>query len=178
MSKFHAEEQLLEDLKNGDQSKWKAFYSQVRSPFVGFFGKSTSMQNEDLLELFQEAMAIFFQNVTRKKLKAPLRSSLQTYIIGIGRNLVLKRGGKVLEWDEKIPDSVVLPEVEQNHKAKESAALVNRLLSQVGEKCRELLEMVFIKGFALEAIASRMQVPAGTLRKRKFDCLKKLRDQI
>ena len=56
------------------------------------------------------------------------------------------------------------------------AELVRRLLAQIDTGCREILEMVYLRSFAMEAVAERLGLASeGAARKRKFDCLQKLR---
>ncbi|MCB0572745.1 MAG: sigma-70 family RNA polymerase sigma factor, partial [Phaeodactylibacter sp.] len=59
------------------------------------------------------------------------------------------------------------------------AELVRRLLDKIGEPCKRLLELIFVHGYVMDAVAEELELPsAGAARKRKFDCLKKMRDLI
>ena len=57
--------------------------------------------------------------------------------------------------------------------------LARALLDRIGEPCRSLLEMVYIKEFVMEAVAENLGLPSeGAARKRKFDCLQKMKELL
>ncbi len=176
MSNYRNDEQLLRELAEGDELKWKSFYDDMRGAFRLFFMKYAGVEPEVATEIFHESMVIFHRNVMRRKLQAPLQSRLKTYLFGIGKLVYRKRGGQTQNWDDEIPDAPVEPEVENQAQRDAQAQLVQRLLSSIGEPCREILEMVYLKGYVMEAVAREMGLSSeGAARKRKFDCIQKMR---
>lgn len=177
MSKYPKDERRLEQLRKGQDRDWQLFYNDIRSPFRLFIMKHSKCEPPEAVELFHEAMVIFHKKVTQNQLLAPLRSSLKTYLFGIGKMLVLKRFSvEGTTWDDAIPDIPIAPAVEALEQDRQNAAIVKGLLAKIGEPCRQLLELFYLKGFAMDAIAETMALPSeGAVRKRKFDCLKKLR---
>lgn len=180
MSKYKTDELRLEQLSQGKERVWQTIYDDIRDPFRLFFLKNSSLDPDQAIELYQEAMVVFHKNVVRGKLVAPLKSTLRTYLIGIGKMLYLKKSGKKIDaWIDEIPDQAVQPIVEDKAERKEQAELVRRLLERIGEPCKQLLTLVYIKGYVMEAIAEEMNFPSeGAVRKRKFDCLKKIREMV
>lgn len=180
MSKYQAEEQWLAQLQTGDDQHWKAFYEEVRQAFRLFFIKKTSLSMEEASELLHEAMVIFHRKVMSGGLQAPLESKLSTYLIGIGKILARKKEiSKADQWDTEIPDPGVAPDVERYENSKANAVLVDRLLQKIGQPCRQLLELFYIKGYAIDAVMTTLDLPSeGATRKKKFDCLKKMRTLI
>ena len=180
MSKYQADENRLALLRQGKESEWQAIYDDIREPFRLFFLKNARLEAEQVIELYQEVMVIFHRKVLRGKLTAPLQSALKTYLIGIGKMLYLKKSGQKIDaWIDEIPDQAILPEVEERADQTEQAALVRRLLDQIGDPCKQLLTLVYIKGYVMDAVAKEMDFPSeGAVRKRKFDCLKKMRTMI
>lgn len=180
MSKYQTDENRLVLLSQGKETEWQAIYDDLREPFRLFFLKHARLDSDQVIELYQEVMIIFHRKVLRQKLTAPLQSTLKTYLIGIGKMLYLKKSGqKIDSWIDEIPDQAVMPVVEEKADQSEQAALVRRLLNQIGEPCRQLLTLVYIKGYVMEAIAEEMDFPSeGAVRKLKFDCLKKMRAMI
>lgn len=175
MSKYQEAETRLRELQGGDDIVWKSFYEDMRSPFRLFFMKIANLNPEGAGELFHDTMIIFHRNVRNGKLLAPLQSNLKTYLFGIGKN-VLRRRGKKGNWETEIPDVGVEAVVESQHERDSKASLVRRLLAKMGDSCRHLLELVYLKGYVMEAVAKELNIAnEGTVRKRKFDCLKKMR---
>lgn len=180
MSKYKTDEHRLESLIQGKERAWQTIYDDIREPFRLFFLKNSNLDPEQAIELYQEAMVVFHKNVTRGKLVAPLQSALKTYLIGIGKMLYLKKSGKKIDaWIDEIPDQAIMPVVEDQAERKDQKELVRRLLDRIGEPCKQLLTLVYIKGYVMEAVADEMNFPSqGAVRKRKFDCLKKMREMI
>lgn len=180
MSKYPEDERRLATLSEGHDNDWKQFYDDMRSPFRLFIMKYSHCEPEIAIELFHEAMVIFHRKVTQKQLLPPLRSSLRTYLFGIGKLLAIKRfSSNDQQWDPEIPDVPIEPEVEAIEHNRQNAALVEKLLDQIGEPCRQLLDLFYLRDYAIDAIAQTMDFPSeGAVRKRKFDCLKKLRKLI
>ena len=180
MTKHREEEERLRRLREDGDDSWRTFYRDMRDPFRLYFFKYARLDATEVGELFQEAMIIFHRNVSNGKLGTPLQSSLKTYLFGIGKMLCRKRsGGKEVLWEDDIPEQGVAAEIETATERQEKAEMVRRLLNRVGEPCRSLLHLVYIKGYAMESVAAEMDFPSeGAVRKRKFDCLKKLRAML
>lgn len=180
MSKYQADEQRLQLLATGEDHHWKAFYDDIRQPFRLFFLKNSSFSAEDATELLHEAMVIFHRKVMSGGLQPPLESRLKTFLIGIGKILARKKDKSlVTSWENEIPDSAIEPAIERHEASQANAALVDQLLRQIGEPCNRILELFYIKGFAVDAVMSELNLPSeGATRKKKFDCLKKMRTLI
>ena len=177
MGNYREDEKRLDLLKTGRDQAWKDWYDEMREPFRLFFIKYGAIEPETALSLFHDAMVIFHANVREQKLEAPLKSTLRTYLFGIGK-ILLKKQGIQLEnvIDGEIPEIPIQPNVETTAEQQENASLVRDLLNKLGEPCKSLLQLIYIKGYAMEAVAEELDIPsAGAVRKRKFDCLKKLR---
>ncbi len=180
MSKYHADEQQLQKLQTGNEQEWKAFYEDIRQPFRLFFLKKTQLDVPAVTELLHEAMVIFHRKVTSGSLQAPLSSKLSTFLIGIGKILARKKAlNQKYDWEDDIPEEAVQPEIDQQQEREANARLVDQLLAKIGSPCNEILELFFIKGFAVDAVMETMGLPSeGATRKKKFDCLKKMRSLL
>lgn len=179
MSKYPDDDRRLQLLATDDGKAWKELYDELRSPFRLFFVKYGALEPPAALELYQEAMVALHRNIVSGRLQAPLASALKTYLFGIGKVLVKKKGAGDKNWDDDIPEVPVAPEVESREEQKAKAELARRLLAQVDGPCRQVLELAYLRGFVMEAIAEELGLPsAGAARKRKHDCLKKLRELL
>lgn len=175
MNKYQEAEDRLQKLQEGEDLAWKSFYEEMRSPFRLFFMKKASLDPDEAGQLFHDTMIIFHRNVLRRKLTSPLQSSLKTYLFGIGKN-VLRKEGRGGDWEAEIPEVSIEASIESAHERAAKAELVRSLLKKIGDSCRQLLELVYLKGYVMEAVARELNIAnEGTVRKRKFDCLKKMR---
>jgi RNA polymerase sigma factor (sigma-70 family) len=90
-----------------------------------------------------------------------------------------KQGGPATKWEEEIPEVAIPPAVEDRIAQREQAAWIRDLLNRMDEKCRDILRKVYLQGYSMEAIAEELSLSgAGSARKRKFDCLQRMRKLI
>lgn len=175
MTRYSQDEAQLARLNSGSHREWKEFFDQHVEAFILFVIKYGHVQREEAYNIYQEAVVIFHRNVTRGKLTTPLRSSLSTYIYGIGKNLCRRKTNTKLSFPENLPELPEFPFEEEDNK-RHNAAIVKNLLDRIGEKCRSFLIMVFLEEKQQEEIMDRMEIPSSeAFRKRKHDCLKKMR---
>jgi RNA polymerase sigma factor (sigma-70 family) len=175
MSKYPDDDQILKSLANGKESSWRKLYDDLRSPFrLYFIGNGCTP--EEAIELFQEAMVILHRKVISKQLQPPMQSTIKTYLIGVGRILMMRRGKQKPGMDHEFPELGIDAEVDNQHEQVAKARLVQSLLSQLDVPCRKILELFYLKNYVMEAIAEELALPsAGAVRRRKHDCLKRLR---
>lgn len=177
-SNYREEDKRLEQLKSGSEAHWRQLYAELRAPFRLYFIRYGTPP-EAATEMYQDAMVILDRNIRSGSLSAPLQSSLSTYVIGIGRMLLKRQGADTRMWDGEMPELPVLPTVEEAQERQAQADLVQRLLGRIGSPCKELLELFYIKGYVMEAIAETLGLPsAGAARRRKHDCLRRLRELL
>lgn len=179
MSKYEADEARLKDLASGNELAWRTFYDDMRSPFRLFFLKHTSADAEQVNSLFQDVMVVAHRKITEGGLQAPLRSYLKTYLIGVGKMIYRKQTNEKVQWNNDIPEVPVEAAIMDRMLQQEQARWLESLLKQLKEECQQILRKVYLKGFSMEAVAETMGLPSvGAARKRKFDCLKRMRKLI
>ncbi len=179
MSKYRQDEEQLIQLKSGDRTVWKQFFDNQLEAFQLFVMKYGKVSREDSFELFQDAVVILHRNVSAGKLQAPLKSKLQTYLFAVGKNLCRRKPGSGrLQFPEHLPDIPQNP-IEEADERNHNAALVKNLLSRIGEKCCQFLTLLFLEETPQKEIMETMAIPSKeAFRKRKFDCLKKMRKLV
>ena len=179
MSKYQQDEAQLIQLKTGDRKVWKQFFDEHLEPFQLFVMKYGRVSKEESFGLFQDAMVILHRNVSGGKLSAPLQSKLQTYLFAVGKNLCRRKPGSGrLQFPEHLPELPEYPQEDLDNR-NHNAALVKSLLARIGEKCRQFLTLLFLDETPQEEIMAAMAIPSNeAFRKRKFDCLKKMRKVV
>lgn len=178
---YAEDEKILLAIKNEDKVKMKAFYLTEKSPFISFLQKKFSLDEETAGTLYQDSYTDMFVNIRAGKLQAPLKASLKTYLFSIGKykSLNYLRNRVSTTSKNEFPEIPIEPEVERSLELKEKGRMVKMLLQKIGEPCRRLLTLLYIEEKDYEETGSILGIEkAGTLRKRKFDCLKKIRTFI
>ncbi|MEM6773047.1 MAG: sigma-70 family RNA polymerase sigma factor, partial [Bacteroidota bacterium] len=173
------DQKILDAIRQGDQDQLGLLYDRHRQAFIAF-AANYGLREERAVDLWQDSIIAFYENVTSGKLTT-LTSSLKTYLFSIGRFRILdehrrqKRQTTLTENGQELieihPDQQFTPS-EANE---ELDAAVNRL----GDKCRQLLVHFYYDNFAVEAIAHRMgYANENTVSAHKSRCMKKLRELL
>jgi RNA polymerase sigma factor (sigma-70 family) len=179
-NQYAQDEQILEQIKNGDQKVVRRIYEKNRLSFRLFIMRYYGANEQDAQDVYPEAFTKFYYNIVDEKLQPPLKSSLKTYLFSIGKHVFHKRYfskyNKSVELKEEVDDSYINPAVLDMYENESDTLLVSRLLDKVGDSCRKILTLMFIQGYDSESVQSELGLPTpGAVRKRKFDCLKKIR---
>ena len=178
---YAEDEQILLAIKNEDQVSMKAFYLTQKHPFISFIQMKFSLDEETAGTLYQDCYTDMFVNIRAGKLQAPLKASLKTYLFSIGKykSLNYLRNRVSTTSNNEFPDIPIEPEVERSLELKEKGKMVRILLQKIGDPCKRLLTLLYIEEKDYDEAGSILGIEkTGTLRKRKFDCLKKLRTFI
>lgn len=187
MSKrYQEDEQLLLRIRDGERSFLNGLFQEYWPPFLAFMTKSFGMTEDEVREIYVRTFTTFFYNIKDGKLCPPLQSRLKTYLFGIGKNYALKQYGSVYrerishtEEMETVIQAFQQPDVVDYYEYDWQRKMVEKLLDRIGEPCKELLLLSFVREFADDAIMERMEISSPVaVRQRRFRCLEKLRNLV
>src|SRR5690606_21481915 len=77
------EQQIIAAIKRQDDRVLREVYSSQKAYFISFFS-TYNLSSEDLLDLYQDSIIAFCENVRKGKLD-DLKANIGTYLIGIGK---------------------------------------------------------------------------------------------
>jgi RNA polymerase sigma factor (sigma-70 family) len=178
MVKFQDDDALILLLKSQNEADVRKAYYRYESGFIRNMMALKGCEREVARELYAQAFSIMYFNVLKNKLTVPLVSSLLTYLTAIGKNLHMRKNNiKYNRMTSVLDERVEISADEWVTSAiqKESRGnLVRELLNQIGEPCRKLLLLFYWDELSFREISDKLGEEEGRLRKRKFDCLKKL----
>ncbi len=173
---------LLLKIRSGDEKFLRNLYEEHRDAFITWVSRYYKCPDDLAADVYQQSFTTLFFNVKEGKL-VKLNSSLKTYLFAIGKNLlrdhfkVAKRRQELLEV--ALESGELDYDIMQQYEQSEMKAIVVRLLEQIGEPCRTVLELFYLKNFAMEAIAHRMQYKSEQIAaKRKHICLRQMRSLL
>lgn len=172
------DQQILDALRSEGSNGLKQFYESYRNDFMAFARKYTSAE-EDVLDVYQDTVIAFYENVSREKIKT-LRSSLKTYLFSIGKYKLidhLKRKGKTISSDDpEYSRELIDDSVEEKIQLNEQQTQLKQALNQLGEQCRDLLLLFYYRRYSIDAIREEMNYKNDNVVKaHKSRCMKKLR---
>jgi RNA polymerase sigma factor (sigma-70 family) len=163
---------ILEGIRTSNPDVIKGIYRAYLPGIITYIRRNSGGE-EDARDLFQEAMIVLFRKVKAGNFE--LRSSLNTYLSSICRNLWYKRLRDRKEVS--IPEGIERPDPDEDLDQLIHLTVQRRLFlqhfQQLGETCREILELYFQK-VSMREIAEKLQTTEGYLKKRKFVCKEKV----
>ena len=183
------EQALLTRCRRGEAAAWDEIFSQNYDPVCRFvFQLASDFTREDVEEICQEA----FVSAIRHLDTFQGDSAFQTWLFRIANNRAhdyrekqqaQKRGGgqRTLSLQAEDPQTGLVPDPPSPLAApdvtlarNEDAALVRQALDQVGEPCRELVQLRYFGDLSYDEIASAMRMNPKTVSSRLSRCLDEL----
>jgi RNA polymerase sigma factor (sigma-70 family) len=167
---------IIEEIKNGNQSVIPHLYLSYRQEFIKWAQYRYSTSEEDAKDIFQEVLVSFYISVFDGKLTV-LTSDIKTYLFACGKNLLLnlikKKSRNVPLTDMtkvKIKD-----EIAEQEKKTYAQDLIQQALSQLTEKCRQVISLYHISDYDMNSIALELNYKnSNVAKKKKSECMKKL----
>lgn len=175
------EEHIIRELRQGNSKVLKQVYVHLNT--ITSYVMKNSGTAEDGHDVFQETVIVFYRNVVKPEFK--LTSAIGTYLYAIGRRVWLNklRANKMKLVDEtKVEERALIEAFEfelPEYASPDLGQKLNHLLDQLGETCKEILQLFYFKKLNLEAIKDKLAYGSSqVVRQQKYRCIKKVRDQI
>lgn len=176
---------LFDALKNGSETAFKKVYQDNMSLFLNFAGKY-GLDEADVLDIYQDAYIAFYENIGNGKL-ATLKSSLSTYLIGIGKYMILERLRKnkkkvnsesILGTTGIVDDEIASFELFDEQLSPEEV-LLQYYFNQLSETCKSILTMFYYKKYSIKQIMEAGNYNSeNVVKSQKSRCLKTLRESF
>ena len=170
------DEQLVSAIRGGDKKAmvqlYKDNYVSVRNYVLKNNGNS-----DDAEDILQDACIAVWEKIQDGSLE--LKAKLSTFIFAICRNLWLKRLNKMGRHVQI--DGIKTENMSEKHDDfhLQDRKLVVQMMNQLGEKCREILNLFYFEGFDMSEIAERLNYNnADTVKAKKHQCFKQLQEQF
>lgn len=163
---------ILDRIKENDSSALAEVFHSANAYCIRTLRKKTSCDKEDAEDLFMDAILVFRENVLSSKLDQI--SNLNSYVYGICWNLWRERNRNQKKWaaaQDEITHQLLLmseqggiPFAEEELMEKQQTInLVTRALTELGEKCQQLLRMVYIEKRSHQEIASILEFSSSNV---------------
>lgn len=167
---------LIQKLKEGDTPAFEYLYKSYYK-MAEYFILKNSGQSSDAEDVFQDALVVLYEKSQDDSFQ--LSCTLKTYLYSIVRNLWLKklRDSKI---QTKITDFESFVQVEEA--IEEDDGLfdqVQQALSQLGEKCREIIVQFYYQKKKMTEIASSLNYTnAENAKNQKYKCMQQLKSML
>lgn len=173
---------LLERLRNSDESALRQAYLDHRAGFLRWAKSTTHAAETDLLDLYQDTLVIFYQNLTAGKIQH-LDDGVAPYLFGIGKKLILNRRLRTRREISFDPaDEIMLRQIglaDEDPAAAEWKPVFQKAFAQLNDSCRQIIEMFYYRDFSIEVIRKRLGYSSEEVtRVTKLRCLRKMRELV
>lgn len=160
--------EVLEKISRGDEEALDYLYRKYYRMMTSIIIKNNGTEQE-AKDVFQDALIVFWQNVTSGKLV--LTSKISTYIYSVCLNLWRK------ELDRK--SRLSHEEIEEaeyiDDEQKERAMIIHQCIARMDETCRKLLTYYYFDDMSMQDITKKLGFAnTDTTKTRKYKCKKKL----
>ncbi len=174
------DKEILNSIRKGENTRiLQLLYEKVLPKICKYICKNSGSE-EDAFDIFQDGVMIFYKYVISGKFSE--KYEIAGFLYTVCKNLWINkaRHNRLLlrmeenyegtEMSENILDTIIQEERESE---------VRRLLAELGEKCRELLQLVFYYQLTTREIINKMGFAnEDTLKTKKYKCKQRLLEII
>lgn len=169
---------ILTEIKSGNERVFSELYEELREPFF-LFAKKYAVEEEHIVEIYQEAMVLFYENVVFGKIKQ-LDSAVKTYIFSIGKHKIyehLRAKKKLFVVDDFIAEEPTEEYILEESFLEEKYQLMQKAFQKLGDRCQKILELFYYQNKSIkEIVEAENYENENTVKANKSRCLKKLRE--
>ena len=169
----------IDKIRAGDEGELTRTYEAYRNEFISWACRSYGCSGEDAKEAYQVSFLIFYDNVLSGKL-TQISSSLKTYIFAIGKNKIFEQHRYRSKNQHEVNEQVIRHDVfqmdEHGDEKEEKYKMVEQGLTQLGNPCKQILEMVYYEKRSMDYITQSLGYKnMSTTKNQKYKCLNRLR---
>jgi len=162
---------IIETLKKGQYDKvLNKLYESY--PTVRSFISKNGGNEEDVKDVFQDALTIFFQKASNQDFV--LSSKISTYLFSVSKYIWkdrLKQKNKFI-YKEEWAESVLFEEEIED--LRDEVSLMNRIFEQLGEGCQKLLNAFYILKLTMAEISKEFSYSnSESAKNQKYKCLER-----
>jgi len=162
------------------REKWALEYFYKKAfPLAAAHIKSNGGNQTNAVDIFHDSLVLLFTNIRETDFQ--LTAKMTTYFMGIVKRKWLeqlrknKKQSSVQLVDfqaEQISDETFINEI---FRRKELAELVHRGISEIGEKCKQVINGRFIENKSEEVLAKELGLAKASVKDKRSTCMSKLR---
>lgn len=168
------DQEIIKAIKNGKREKaLKELYAEYPKIKVNIL----SSGGDEMIarQLFHDSLILLVEKVSKPDFE--LTAKLSTFLYGINRflwknELRKRQKNPELEWK----DTLILSaeDIGYNEEKEEKIKLLERILTQVTEKCKKIFELFYFKKESMADIAKKLEFSSiNSAKTQKYKCMEK-----
>ncbi|HEY8400011.1 MAG TPA: sigma-70 family RNA polymerase sigma factor [Cytophagaceae bacterium] len=156
------DKKIINAIRSGEDHKALETLYKCMLPHIIRMVNTGSDREETAKDILQEAMLIFYKQVICNKFDESYPNGIGGFIYSVAKNLwinQIKRSKKFIQIDSEdildLRETNILDEIEFN----ERRELVEKIFSQLGSKCQELLKLTIYEEMTMKEVAEKTGYP-------------------
>jgi len=168
----------IKKIRDGDLTELDKVYIEIKPKFLSYAKKQfPSVEMEDLEDIYQDTIVIFYNNIKRGLL-TEITSSISAYIIQIGKIKLIQltdKQEKIKDLRSSFADNVIHAE---EYDARIDQA-VKFIFSKMSEACKQILSLFYYEKKSMDEIALiRQYKNADTVKSKKSRCISQFSSNV
>lgn len=155
-------------------------YRLYRNEFFSFLQKRLWKNQEVILDIYQDAFMVLCNKIYEDKLNPEnLKSSLKTYLFGVGIKIAYNINRKSINFQEQdLKNMQDIPD-DESSLGEENEKIIQTAVNELGEPCHTILVKQYWEGKSGEDIATEMGYKNKDAAKtQKYKCIQKLKNEL
>lgn len=173
------ENSIVERIKQNDTATIKKIYLENKLSFFKLANRYT-IPNEVALDIYQDSIVALVENA-RKNSIDDLKSSINTYFIGIGKFMIFNylKAKKTVDLSEFENTAVTESFSIDDEALNEREVALKKAYEQLGEQCQKILSLFYFENKKLEEIQTILNYEnKDVLKSQKSRCISHLKKSL
>ncbi|WP_179020234.1 RNA polymerase sigma factor [Winogradskyella forsetii] len=169
---------LVDQFQTKDEVAFKKLYDMYSKSIHGVvynIVKDTAIADELMQDVFIKAWH-------KSDTYSSKKGRFFTWILNIARNAAIdKTRSKAFKQSKQNLHADYFVDIIAGHDNLDDstdAIGIKKFVTQLGEKCKAVIELLYFKGFTQKEASEELQMPIGTVKTRNRNCIKQLRDMV
>jgi len=169
---------LVEKFKQKDEKAFERLYAMYSESIHGVI--FNIVRNNDIAEEIMQD--VFIKAWHKSDTYSSKKGRFFTWILNIARNAAIdKTRSKNFKNSKQNLDAtffVDILETSENLDNKTDTIGIASYVKKLAEKCIEVIELLYFKGYTQSEASETLEMPIGTIKTRNRNCIKELRNMV
>lgn len=171
-------DKLVKQFQNKDQIAFETLYQMYGDSMHGVI--YNIVKDADIAqELMQDVFIKAWQKADTYSSK---KGRFFTWILNIARNAAIdKTRSKAFKQSKQNLDADNFVDIitsNDNLDRSTDAIGIKKFVTNLGQKCKDVIELLYFKGFTQKEASKELNMPIGTIKTRNRNCIQQLRDMV
>jgi RNA polymerase sigma factor (sigma-70 family) len=173
---------IIDQLKKGDQKTLEKIYLENREGFINF-SRKYNIEEQDAVDIYQDAIIVLRDNAVNGRIDS-LQSNISTYLFAIGKykiyhNFRVRSREDLTEDIDLLQENLNFDVNLDPRGLTNEQKLLKRCFSELGDRCRSILELFYYQGYTLDEIQEILEYSnKKVLKSQKSRCIRQLKDLV